>query len=101
MGMAVNEAREEGLSPSVVDVGVGIRLENLVGVANRHDPVAFDHERHVILDGIDAHYGCMSEDDEAARCHLSPDAPLPPEKECRGASAGKYLPPAQVDRLFW
>ena len=97
MGVAVDEAREEGLSPSVVDLGVGIRLEDRAGGTDRRDLVAFDRERHLVLNSIDVHYGCASEDDGPARRRLSLDAALL-EKECRGAGSGEQFPPADVDR---
>src|SRR5436309_15506811 len=100
MGVAVDEAREEGLSPSVVDLGVGIRLEDRAGGTDRRDLVAFDRERHLVLNSIDVHYGCASEDDGPARRRLSLEAALL-EKECRraGAGSGEQYPPADVDRV--
>ena len=100
MGVTVDESREQGLSPPVVDLGVGIRPEDRVGGADRHDRVAFDRERHVVLNGIDGHDGCMREDDGPAGRRLSLEAALL-EKECCGAGAGsgEQFPPADVDRI--
>ena len=97
MGVAVDEAWEQRFSPSVVDLGVGIRRADRVGRADRRDRVAFHGERYVVVNGIDGHDGCMREHDGPARRRLSLEADLL-EKECRGAGAGEQLPPADVDR---
>jgi hypothetical protein len=67
MGVTVDETREEGLPPSVVDLGSGMRRQDGVGWTDRRDPVAFDRERDVVLNGIGVHDGGMSEDDGPAR----------------------------------
>ncbi len=97
VGVTVDEAWEQRLTASVVDVGVRIRPEDRVGGADRHDLVALHRERHVVLNGIDGDDGCMSEDDGPARRRLSPQTALV-EKEGRGAGAGNQLPPTEVAR---
>ena len=97
MGVAVDEAREECLTPSIVDLGLGIRLEDSIGRADRCNPVALDRERDVFLHGICVHHGCMREDDGLPRRRLSLDAALI-EKEGSGAGAGEQLTPGEVDR---
>ena len=99
MGMTVNEAREDGLPSSVVDLGLGIRFKDGVGRADRHDLVAFDRERHVVLNGIGVHDGCMREDDGPARRRLSLEAALLEKEGCgAGADAGEQLAPGEVHR---
>jgi len=87
MGVAVDEAWQQRFSPSVVDLGVGIRRADRVGRADRRDRVAFHGERYVVVNGIDGHDGCMREDDGPARRRLSLDAAVLEQERC-GASAG-------------
>jgi hypothetical protein len=98
MSVTVDEAREEGLSAPVDDLGVGIGPEDRIGGADGHDLVALDGERRVVLNGVDVDHGCMSEDDRSARCRLSLDAgPLEKERGGAGAGSGEQLTPAHVD----
>jgi hypothetical protein len=76
MRVTVNQARDQSFSASVVDLGVGKRLENLVGGAYCYDLVALDDERDVVLNGIGVDDACMREDDRPARRPLSPEAAL-------------------------
>ena len=97
MGVAVNEAGEERLAAPVVDLGLGIRLEDLVGGADRRDPAGVDRERHVVLNVVDSHDGCMREDDRSTRCRLSLDTALLEKEGCGGgAGAGEQLAPVEV-----
>jgi hypothetical protein len=97
VGVTVDEAREQRLSAAVVDVGVAISPENRVGGADRHNRVAFDRERDIVLDGVDVDDGGVGEDDGPARGRLSLEAALL-EKECgrAGARSGEQLTAADV-----
>ena len=99
MGVTVDETGEQRLAPSVVDVGVGIRFERLVGGIDCYNAVTFDHKRHVILHSIGTDDGGMSEDYGPARCGLSPKVALP-EKECRSTGTGEHLPPTEGTLLL-
>src|SRR5207253_6407651 len=46
---------------------VGIRPEDLIGRTDRRNLVALDHERHVVLNGIDVGDGCLGEHDGTGR----------------------------------
>ena len=98
MRVTVDQAREQDLSASVVDLSVGIRLHDGVGRADRCDLVAVDGERHIVLNGVDRHDGRMREDDRTARRRLSLDATLL-DKEGGGAGAGcgEQLPSTEVE----
>ena len=53
MGVAVDQAREERLAAAVVDLGLGILLENLVGRPDGRDDAALDRQRDVVLGAVD------------------------------------------------
>jgi hypothetical protein len=88
MRVTVDEAGNESLSASVIDLGVRIRLQNRIAGTDRDDLVPFDGERHIVLNGIDVHDGCMRENDRSDRRGLRAHATLF-EEEASGASAGR------------
>ena len=87
MRVTIDQAREQGLAPSVVDLGLRVRLEDRVGGPDRRDRVAFDRERHIVLNGIGVHDRRMREDDGSAWTRLSLQSAVLQQDGC-GASAG-------------
>ena len=104
VGVTVDEAREQRLSSSVVDLGPGIRLQNRVRRADRHDARAFDRERHVVQHLVGVHNGGIGEHNGGALraqsgtcCRLGLEAVLLEEEGGgTGSGAGEKLTPAEV-----
>jgi len=94
--VTVDEAGEQRLSPAVVDVGVPIRSENRVGGADRHDSVALDRQRHIVLNGIDGDDRGVSEDHSPAWRRLRPQAAVF-EKDGGGTRSGSGQQVAAAD----
>ena len=68
--VAVDQAGEQRLAAAVVDLGVGIRLEHLVGRADRGDRVAGHRQRDVVPNGIDGDDRGVGKDHGVAGCGL-------------------------------
>ena len=82
------EAGKDRLVASVVDVGVGILLEDLGGWTNRGNLVAHHRERHVVLNGIGVHHRRVRKDNGATLSRLGSDRGVFQE-ERGGTGAGQ------------
>jgi hypothetical protein len=95
MGVTVDETGEQGLSASVIHLGVWISFQNRVALADRRDAVAFNRERHVVLNGIDVHDGGVREHDGPTRGRLTLEtAWLEEEGRGAGPDAREQVPAA-------
>src|SRR5262249_45916779 len=86
MCMAVDETRKDGFAASVVDVGIGVFLEDVVVGADRRDLVAFDGKCDIIPNVVHLYDRRVRKDNCPARCLLRlSQASI--EKQGGGASA--------------
>ncbi len=92
--VAVDEARKERLAPAIVHLGPRIRLEDVVGRADRHDHAALDGKGHVVLHAIGVHHRGVREDDGVALCLRVHAAVI--EQHGGGAGTGADEQPAPV-----
>ena len=70
MRVTVDEARDERLAAAVVDVGVGILLEDRIGRPDRRDAIALHRQRDVVLHAIRVDDRRVRKDDGPARGRL-------------------------------
>ena len=96
MRVTVDEAGEQRLAAAVVDLGLRIGLQNLVGRADGRDSVALDRQRHVVAHGVHGHDGRLREDDGLSRWRLRLQAAAREGGRGTGSGAGEQLTPSEM-----
>src|SRR5262249_11448353 len=95
--VTVDQAGDECLPLSPVDLRVRILLQDRVGRTDRRDRVAVDGERRVVLHRVHGHNGGVREDDGSARRRLGIEIALrKPERGGTGSCAGEQLTPTET-----
>ncbi len=97
MRVAVDQPGKERLAAAVVDIGVRIGLEDLIGRTDRGDPVADNGERDVVLHGVRVDDGRIRKDDDAAGRLRREVARIEEKSRGAGTGSGQYLTPRELD----
>jgi hypothetical protein len=95
--VAVDQAGEQRLAAPAVDLGAGIRLEELIGGSNRRDPVAIHRKRDLVAHGIRRDDRGVGKDDGSPRRRLRVDvAGLEQQRGRAGAGSRDQLAPCEI-----